>query len=150
MKFLSVLFICQKQAISQERVHIQDNQIHNLKEINRGHDPSKCQISSPFSFVWSLCTHETTLEPVNGFSLNLVVGNWRSLCKFHVWLISNENNGHFTWRYTRDSACILPNTRIYRIGARTVSNRNFGGKWNPHHMSGNTFSPPPYVLQYSR
>jgi hypothetical protein len=70
----------QKQAVSQERVHI-DNQIHSLKEVKRVHDHAKCQIRSLCSFVLSLCTHETTREPVNGFSFNLIVGNWRFVCK---------------------------------------------------------------------
>jgi hypothetical protein len=70
--------------------------------------PEEWPLQSPcLSIYLSICTHETTREPLNRFSWNLILEKpIKFVDTFQFWLNLGKNNWHFAWWPMFISVCI--------------------------------------------
>jgi hypothetical protein len=57
-------------------------------------------------FAWSVCMHETTQEPLNGCSWNLILGNIICCTYSRFFWNWTKSNGHFSWRPVFIFVCV--------------------------------------------
>jgi hypothetical protein len=80
-----------------------------------------------------VCAIVTTREPCHGISWNLSLGGMllKSVGTFQVWINSNSNERHFTWRptYPRFCAHLKPKS-LKKYGCKTYLEKKYQRKQN--------------------